>query len=63
MLIYFILTGATHPYGSNLTVILKNLEVGLLDLAAINDVIFLDLIKWMCMYVPSERPKVHQVLT
>lgn len=63
MMIYFILTGGTHPYGSNLIVILKNLETGLLNLPKIYDLLFLDLVKWMIMYDPNERPQINQVLS
>ncbi|CAH0555981.1 unnamed protein product [Brassicogethes aeneus] len=63
MLIYFILSCGVHPYGSDVMIILKNLEKAILNLPQSIDVLLVDIVTWMMMYDPNERPTIEQVLS
>lgn len=62
MLIHFILTAGKHPYGENMQEILKNLERAMPQLIT-NNIDLHDLISWMLLYDPTERPTINQVLS
>lgn len=62
MLIHFILTSGKHPYGENMQDIIKNLEEALPQLHT-HDVDLHDLMSWMLLYEPQERPIINQVLS
>lgn len=61
MLIHFVLTVGKHPYGTTVSEIIKHLERGLPHLLT-NDVDLHDLISWMLLYEPNERPTINQVV-
>ncbi|XP_066145223.1 uncharacterized protein [Euwallacea fornicatus] len=66
MLIYFIVSGGEHPFGSDITTILKNLEKASFVLPPARDAknqILADLVSWMLMYEPNDRPHIKQVLS
>ncbi|XP_066252974.1 uncharacterized protein [Euwallacea similis] len=66
MLIYFIVSGGEHPFGTDITTILKNLEKASFALPPARDVknqILADLVSWMLMYEPNDRPHIKQVLS
>lgn len=62
MLMHFIFTGGTHAYGVEAKDILKNLEKSLPQLAC-NDLEMQDLLTWMLLFFPAERPNIQQVLS
>lgn len=59
---HFIFTGGTHAYGVETKDILKNLERGVPQLVC-NDLELQDLLTWMLLYYPIERPTIQQVLS
>lgn len=66
MLIYFVISGGEHPFGSEVTTILKNLEKGSFTLPPPREAknqIFADLVSWMMMHEPNDRPQIKQVLS
>lgn len=62
MIVHFILTGGLHPFGTRSNDILENI---LRDNPRIQhgDSEIEDLILWMLMYDPDDRPSIGQVLT
>ncbi|XP_022915943.2 uncharacterized protein [Onthophagus taurus] len=62
MLIHFLMTAGKHPYGDDMRVILKNLDKAVPQLSAKN-LELSDLITWMLLYEPVERPTIQQVVT
>lgn len=62
MLIHFIFTGGTHVYGADTKEILKNLENATPQLIC-TELELQDLLTWMLLYYPQERPTIQQVLS
>lgn len=62
MLLHFILTCGKHPYGDNAHEILMNLEKAN-PVLSIDSLDLQDLITWMLLYDPKERPTISQVLS
>lgn len=62
MLVHFLMTAGKHPYGDDMRIILKNLDKAVPQLSA-NDLELQDLITWMLLYEPIERPTIQQVVT
>lgn len=62
MLIHFIMTGGIHAFGVETKEILKNLEKAIPKLIC-NDIELQDLLTWMLLVYPSERPIIQQVLS
>ncbi|KAF5272143.1 hypothetical protein FQA39_LY01225 [Lamprigera yunnana] len=62
MLVHFILTAGKHPYGESMQDILRNLEKAMPQLIT-NNIDLHDLISWMLLYEPGERPTINQVLS
>lgn len=62
MLVHFVLTAGKHPYGEQMAEILKNLEKSLPQLVT-NDMDLHDLITWMLLHEPGDRPTINQVLS
>ena len=62
MLIHFVMAGGKHPYGNDMRIILKNL-VKVVPQLIISDLELQDLITWMLLYEPIERPSIQQVMT
>lgn len=56
------LTAGKHPYGETMQDILKNLERAIPQLIT-TDVDLHDLISWMLLYEPGERPSINQALS
>lgn len=66
MLIYFIVSYGVHPFGHEINLILKNLEKATFSHPSSRDTqnqIFADLVSWMLMYEPNDRPQMTQVLS
>ncbi|ERL94196.1 hypothetical protein D910_11477 [Dendroctonus ponderosae] len=66
MLIYFIVSYGVHPFGHEISMILKNLEKATFRHPSSRDTqnqIFADLVSWMLMYEPNDRPQMTQVLS
>lgn len=61
MLAHFILNNRKHAYGDETKEILRNLEKSTPKLLT-NDVDQQDLITWMLLYEPNDRPTIAQVL-
>lgn len=61
MLIHFILTGGQHAYGDDTRDILKNLEKASPQLKT-SDLELQDILTWMLLLYPVERPTIYQVL-
>ncbi|GJQ71228.1 hypothetical protein Trydic_g10971 [Trypoxylus dichotomus] len=62
MLVHFLMTAGKHPYGDDMRIILKNLDKAVPQLSA-SDLELQDLITWMLLYEPIERPTIQQVVT
>lgn len=62
MLLHFILTGGLHPFGIVAEDILENIVRGAPDLKTVGCEL-VDLVSWMLIYEPTERPNVGQVLS
>lgn len=62
MLVHFLMTAGKHPYGDDMRIILKNLDKAVPHLSA-SDLELQDLITWMLLYEPIERPTIQQVVT
>lgn len=62
MLTHFILTEGTHAYGEDTKKILKNLEKAIPQLKS-TDLELKDLLTWMLLYYPNERPTIQQALS
>lgn len=62
MLLHFILTNGKHVYGEEAGEIMANLEKAAPQISTC-DVDLQDLITWMLLYDPKERPTISQVLS
>lgn len=62
MLIHFIITAGKHVYGDDTREILKNLEKAVPKFST-TDLELQDLLTWMLMFFPNERPTVQQVFS
>lgn len=62
MLLHFILTDGKHPYGEEAGEILTNLEKATPQISTC-DMDLQDLITWMLLYDPKDRPTISQVLS
>ncbi|XP_046746473.1 uncharacterized protein LOC124411423 [Diprion similis] len=62
MVVHFILTGGLHPYGTQTSDILDNIRRGYPTIQCQGCEI-VDLISWMLVIDPLDRPSINQVLT
>lgn len=62
MLVHFILTAGKHPFGGEMKEITRNLQKASPTILS-NDLDLQDLITWMLLYDPLERPTILQVLS
>ncbi|XP_012274842.1 uncharacterized protein LOC105696721 [Orussus abietinus] len=62
MVVHFILTGGLHPYGTQSEDILENIVRGCPRVQNQGCEV-VDLVSWMLLYDPLERPSIEQVLT
>ncbi|KAL1490950.1 hypothetical protein ABEB36_011618 [Hypothenemus hampei] len=70
MLIYFIISGGKHPFGPDVTAILKNLEqstnIPIQEIdndSSHEDQRFTDITSWMLRFRPSDRPRIKRILS
>lgn len=61
MLIHFVLTGGQHPFGQQVKEIVDNLMIGKWNLITSNSDID-DLISWMLIFVPENRPQIAAIV-
>ncbi|XP_076253408.1 uncharacterized protein LOC143191856 isoform X2 [Rhynchophorus ferrugineus] len=66
MLLYYIISGGVHPFGLDIETIVKNFEKYTMAFPPSRfskNQIVADLLSWMLMYEPSDRPNIKQVLS
>ncbi|XP_031349302.1 uncharacterized protein LOC116175370 isoform X1 [Photinus pyralis] len=61
MIVHFIFSAGKHPFGETMDEILRNLEDALPRILT-NNIDLQDLISWMLLYDPGDRPSINQVL-
>ncbi|KAK5645326.1 hypothetical protein RI129_006626 [Pyrocoelia pectoralis] len=61
MIMHFIFSAGKHPFGETMDEILKNLENAVPRLHT-NNIDLHDLISWMLLYDPGDRPSINQIL-
>ncbi|XP_017777099.1 PREDICTED: uncharacterized protein LOC108563053 [Nicrophorus vespilloides] len=62
MLVHFAMNYGAHPFGKDVPDILKNLEKATAHILS-KDMELYDLLTWMLLGEPGERPTIHQVLS